>query len=66
MDVRGITPTALRRNIGRFQEALFNRSIADNLRVGRPDATEGDAPAAARAQALGIYRSRELKSKSTS
>src|SRR3954465_5627018 len=42
MDVRGITLTALRRNIGVvFQEALlFNRSIADNLRVGKPDATD--------------------------
>jgi ATP-binding cassette subfamily B protein len=55
MDVRGITLTALRRNIGVvFQEALlFNRSIADNLRVGKPDATEEEMRlAAARAQAL--------------
>jgi ATP-binding cassette subfamily B protein len=55
MDVRGLTLTALRRNIGVvFQEALlFNRSIADNLRVGRPDATlEEMRTAAARAQAL--------------
>src|SRR3978361_1332837 len=55
MDVRGLTLTALRRNIGVvFQEALlFNRSIADNLRVGKPDATEEEMRvAAARAQAL--------------
>jgi ATP-binding cassette subfamily B protein len=55
MDVRGITLTALRRNIGVvFQEALlFNRSIADNLRVGKPDATEVEMRLAAeRAQAL--------------
>jgi ATP-binding cassette subfamily B protein len=55
MDVRGITLTALRRNIGVvFQEALlFNRSIADNLRVGKPDATEAEMRLAAeRAQAL--------------
>jgi ATP-binding cassette, subfamily B, beta-glucan exporter len=55
MDVRGIQLTSLRRNIGVvFQEALlFNRSIADNLRVGRPDATEDEMrKAAARAQAL--------------
>ncbi len=55
MDVRGIKLTSLRRNIGVvFQEALlFNRSIADNLRVGKPDATEEDMrKAAARAQAL--------------
>jgi len=55
MDVRGIKLTSLRRNIGVvFQEALlFNRSIADNLRVGKPDATEEEMrKAAARAQAL--------------
>ncbi|WP_024505934.1 glucan ABC transporter ATP-binding protein/ permease [Bradyrhizobium sp. ARR65] len=55
MDVRGLKLAALRRNIGVvFQEALlFNRSIADNLRVGRPDATEEDLrKAATRAQAL--------------
>ena len=55
MDVRGLTLTALRRNIGVvFQEALlFNRTIADNLRVGKPDATDEELRiAAARAQAL--------------
>ncbi|SHN70955.1 ATP-binding cassette, subfamily B [Bradyrhizobium erythrophlei] len=55
MDVRGLTLTALRRNIGVvFQEALlFNRTIADNLRVGKPDATEEEMRlAASRAQAL--------------
>ncbi len=55
MDVRGVKLTALRRNIGVvFQEALlFDRSIADNLRVGKPDATEEEMKqAAARAQAL--------------
>ncbi|MBR0749074.1 glucan ABC transporter ATP-binding protein/ permease [Bradyrhizobium japonicum] len=55
MDVRGVTLTSLRRNIGVvFQEALlFNRSIEDNLRVGKPDATEAEMrKAAERAQAL--------------
>ncbi len=55
MDVRGLTLTALRRNIGVvFQEALlFDRTIADNLRVGKPDATEQEMRiAAGRAQAL--------------
>ena len=55
MDIRGAQLTALRRNIGVvFQEMLlFNRSIAENLRVGKPDATEADMrAAAARAQAL--------------
>ncbi len=55
MDVRGLTLTSLRRNIGVvFQEALlFNRSIAENLRVGKPDATDAELRLAAeRAQAL--------------
>lgn len=54
-DVRDLQLTALRRNIGVvFQESLlFNRSIAENLRVGKPDATEDDMRhAAERAQAL--------------
>ncbi|GLH79217.1 beta-(1--_2)glucan export ATP-binding/permease protein NdvA [Bradyrhizobium sp. SSBR45G] len=55
MDVRGLKLAALRRNIGVvFQEALlFNRSIRENLLVGKPDATEEELrTAAARAQAL--------------
>ena len=55
MDIRGLKLAALRRNIGVvFQEALlFNRSIAENLRVGKPDATDEEMrEAAARAQAL--------------
>ena len=42
MDIRAITLSGLRRNIGVvFQEVLlFNRSLAENLRVGKPDATE--------------------------
>jgi ATP-binding cassette subfamily B protein len=55
MDIRALTLAGLRRNIGVvFQEALlFNRSIADNLRVGKPDATDEELRvAAARAQAL--------------
>ena len=55
MDVRALTLSGLRRNIGVvFQEALlFNRSIADNLRVGKPDATDEELRVAAeRAQAL--------------
>ncbi|HEX8826651.1 MAG TPA: glucan ABC transporter ATP-binding protein/ permease, partial [Xanthobacteraceae bacterium] len=54
-DIRGFTLTGLRRNIGVvFQETLlFNRSIADNLRVGKPDAGEEELrEAAAGAQAL--------------
>src|SRR6516225_3905401 len=55
MDIRGLKLAALRRNIGVvFQEALlFDRSIEENLRVGKPDATLDEMKvAAARAQAL--------------
>ena len=55
MDIRGLKLAALRRNIGVvFQEVLlFNRSIGENLRVGRPEATDAEIrEAAARAQAL--------------
>ena len=55
MDIRDIKLAGLRRNIGVvFQEALlFNRSIAENLRVGKPDATEAEMrEACERAQAL--------------
>ena len=54
-DIRAFRLTGLRRNIGVvFQETLlFNRSIAENLRVGKPDATPDEMrEAAARAQAL--------------
>ena len=64
MDVRGLTLASLRRNIGVvFQEALlFNRSIADNLRVGKPDATEEEMRAAAtRAQAIDFIDRSEHK-----
>ena len=55
MDIRAIKLAALRRNIGVvFQEVLLlNRSVAENLQVGKPDATpEEIREAAARAQAL--------------
>ena len=45
IDMRDMKVAALRRNIGVvFQEGLlFNRSIADNLRIGKPDATRRGA-----------------------
>jgi ATP-binding cassette subfamily B protein len=55
MDIRGLKLSALRHNIGVvFQEALlFNRSVAENLQAGKPDATETEMrDACARAQAL--------------
>jgi ATP-binding cassette subfamily B protein len=43
-DLRDITLESLRAHVGVvFQDSmLFNRSIRDNLRVGRPDATDGE------------------------
>ena len=64
MDIRGIKLAALRKNIGVvFQEALlFDRSIADNLLVGKPDATEDEMrEAASRAQALDFIEASEQK-----
>jgi ATP-binding cassette, subfamily B, beta-glucan exporter len=55
MNIRSVKLAALRRNIGVvYQESLLlNRSVADNLQIGKPDATESDMrDAAARAEAL--------------
>jgi len=57
MDIRALTLAGLRRNIGVvFQEVLlFNRSIAENLRVGTPDASADELRAACeRAQVLDV------------
>ncbi|MBR0654726.1 glucan ABC transporter ATP-binding protein/ permease [Plastoroseomonas arctica] len=50
VDLRDLTLMSLRRNIGVvFQESmLFNRTIRENLLVGRPDATEADIELACR------------------
>jgi ATP-binding cassette, subfamily B, beta-glucan exporter len=59
-DLRALDLSALRRNIGVvFQEALLlNRSIAENLRVAKPDATEDEMrDALTRAQALDFVQS---------
>lgn len=49
-DLRDVTLESLRANIGVvFQESmLFNRSIADNLRMGRPGATQEELERACR------------------
>ena len=59
IDIRDMTLSGLRRNIGVvFQEVLlFDRSVAENLRVGKPDATEEEMKAACeRAQVHGCHR----------
>jgi ATP-binding cassette subfamily B protein len=50
VDIRDVTLDSLRAQIGVvFQESmLFYRSIADNLRVGQPDASDAELEAAAR------------------
>lgn len=58
-NIRDMTLAGLRRNVGVvFQEALlFNRSIRDNLLIGKPDATEDEIVSAAqRAEALDFIR----------
>jgi ATP-binding cassette subfamily B protein len=51
VDVRDVDKEALRRNIGvALQESiLFSGTIRDNIRYGRPDATEKEVIAAAKA-----------------
>jgi ABC-type multidrug transport system fused ATPase/permease subunit len=61
-DIRDVKLASLRRNIGViFQEPLlFNRSIAENLRVGNPDASEADIrQAVGRAEALDFIERHE-------
>jgi ATP-binding cassette subfamily B protein len=50
VDIRDVTLDSLRHNIGVvFQEStMFYRSIADNLRVGRPEATDDELVEAAK------------------
>src|SRR3954452_16458366 len=58
-DIRTFTLSGLRKNIGVvFQEVLlFDRSVAENLLVGKPDATEEEMIAACeRAQVMDVVR----------
>ena len=50
-DVRAVTQESLRRQIGMVTQetAMFNRSARENILYGRPDATEAEMIAAARA-----------------
>ena len=49
-DIADVTLTSLRHNMAVvFQDAgLFNRSIAENIRIGRPEATDAEVEQAAR------------------
>jgi len=50
-DLRGVTQESLRHQIGMVTQetAMFNRSAFDNIRYGKPDATEAQVLEAARA-----------------
>ena len=50
-DIRAVTQESLRRQIAMVTQetAMFNRSARDNIMYGRPDATEAEMVAAARA-----------------
>ena len=52
-DVRGVSQESLRRNVGMVTQdtALFNRSARDNILYGRPDASDAEMVAAAKAAA---------------
>ncbi|MEH1015797.1 ATP-binding cassette domain-containing protein [Micromonospora sp. CPCC 206060] len=51
VDLRDLTPATLRRTVTVVAQEtyLFHGSVADNLRLARPDATDADLAAAARA-----------------
>lgn len=53
VDVRALDPAELRRAFAVVQQdpAIFGASAAENIRIGRPDATDVDVVAAARAAA---------------
>ncbi|NBN62490.1 glucan ABC transporter ATP-binding protein/ permease [Pannonibacter tanglangensis] len=60
-DIRDVTLDSLRRQIAVVAQnaGLFDRSIAENLRIGRPDASDADIRAAADlAEATGFILSR--------
>jgi ATP-binding cassette, subfamily B, multidrug efflux pump len=50
-DIRAVTQESLRSNIGMVTQdtALLHRTVRDNIRYGRPDATDEDVLAAAKA-----------------
>ena len=56
-DVREVTQESLRRQIGTVTQetAMFNRSARDNIAYGRPDASEDEIIAAARAAEADVF-----------
>ncbi|MEO3432215.1 ABC transporter ATP-binding protein [Inquilinus sp. CAU 1745] len=56
-DIAGVTQASLRRRIGMVTQdtSLLHRSIRDNIRYGRPDATEADIVEAARRAHAGDF-----------
>ena len=67
-DIRDLTQEALRRQISvvRQETAMFNRSALDNIRYGRPDATNEEVVAAAKLAAADdfIQNLRDFKGRS--
>lgn len=56
-DVREVTQESLRRQIGMVTQdtAMFNRSARDNIRYGRPDASDAEVVEAAKAAEADVF-----------
>ncbi|WP_457585160.1 ABC transporter ATP-binding protein [Ensifer canadensis] len=56
-DIRDVTQTSLRRNIGVIAQdvALLHRSVGDNIRYGRPEATQEEIEEAAKTASADVF-----------
>lgn len=56
-DIRDVTQASLRRNIGVIAQdvALLHRSVGDNIRYGRPEATQDDIEQVAKVAKAGAF-----------
>lgn len=56
-DIRAVSQTSVRRNIGVIAQdvALLHRSVGDNIRYGRPEASRAEAEQAARAAQVDAF-----------
>lgn len=56
-DIRDVTQTSLRRNIGVIAQdvALLHRSVGDNIRYGRPEATQEEIEEAAKTARADVF-----------